>query len=60
MGPVALMVLDLNMPDMHGLEVLKFVRGHAAFRHAPGDRADHARRRHQPGRGAGRRRLRST
>jgi two-component system, chemotaxis family, chemotaxis protein CheY len=28
-------VLDLNMPDMHGLEVLRFVRGHAAFRHLP-------------------------
>ena len=28
LGPVALMVLDLNMPDMHGLEVLKFVRSH--------------------------------
>lgn len=26
--PVDLMVLDLNMPDMHGLEVLKFVRRH--------------------------------
>jgi len=35
MGPVALMVLDLNMPDMHGLEVLKFVRGHDAFRRLP-------------------------
>ena len=35
MGPAALMVLDLNMPDMHGLEVLKFVRGHAAFRALP-------------------------
>ena len=35
MGPAALMVLDLNMPDMHGLEVLKFVRGHAAFRRLP-------------------------
>jgi len=23
---IALMVLDLNMPEMHGLEVLKFVR----------------------------------
>ena len=34
-GPVALMVLDLNMPDMHGLEVLKFVRGHHAFRNLP-------------------------
>ena len=28
LGPAALMVLDLNMPDMHGLEVLKFVRSH--------------------------------
>ena len=35
MGPAALMVLDLNMPDMHGLEVLKFVRGHEAFRRLP-------------------------
>jgi len=35
MGPAALMVLDLNMPDMHGLEVLKFVRGHDAFRKLP-------------------------
>src|SRR6476646_11312280 len=26
LGPVELMVLDLNMPDMHGLEVLGFVR----------------------------------
>ena len=34
-GPVALMILDLNMPDMHGLEVLRFVRGHHAFRHIP-------------------------
>jgi two-component system chemotaxis response regulator CheY len=34
-GPVALMVLDLNMPDMHGLEVLRFVRGHQAFRTLP-------------------------
>jgi two-component system, chemotaxis family, chemotaxis protein CheY len=28
MGAVELMVLDLNMPDMHGLEVLGFVRAH--------------------------------
>jgi two-component system chemotaxis response regulator CheY len=35
LGPAALMVLDLNMPDMHGLEVLKFVRGHEAFRQLP-------------------------
>jgi two-component system, chemotaxis family, chemotaxis protein CheY len=31
----ALMVLDLNMPDMHGLEVLKFVRSHQKFRDLP-------------------------
>ena len=35
LGPLSLMVLDLNMPDMHGLEVLRFVRGHQAFRHLP-------------------------
>lgn len=35
LGPVALMVLDLNMPDMHGLEVLKFVRHHPLFRRLP-------------------------
>ena len=35
LGPVALMVLDLNMPDMHGFEVLKFVRKHPSFRQLP-------------------------
>lgn len=35
LGPVGLMVLDLNMPDMHGLEVLKFVRRHPAYRALP-------------------------
>ena len=34
-APVALIVLDLNMPDMHGLEVLRFVRGHAMYRDIP-------------------------
>jgi two-component system, chemotaxis family, chemotaxis protein CheY len=35
LGPVALIVLDLNMPDMHGLEVLSFVRSHQRYRHVP-------------------------
>ena len=35
LGPVAVMILDLNMPDMHGLEVLKFVRSHQAHRRTP-------------------------
>src|SRR6476659_855786 len=35
LGPAALMVLDLNMPDMHGLEVLRFVRNHPACRRLP-------------------------
>lgn len=34
-APVDLMILDLNMPDMHGLEVLKFVRGHDLYRAIP-------------------------
>ena len=32
---VALVVLDLNMPDMHGLEVLQFVRSHQKYRQIP-------------------------
>jgi two-component system chemotaxis response regulator CheY len=35
LGLVDLMVLDLNMPDMHGLEVLGFVRSHSKFRQVP-------------------------
>jgi two-component system, chemotaxis family, chemotaxis protein CheY len=35
LGPAALMVLDLNMPDMHGLEVLRFVRNHPTFKRLP-------------------------
>jgi two-component system chemotaxis response regulator CheY len=34
-APVGLVILDLNMPDMHGLEVLRFVRAHAAHREIP-------------------------
>jgi two-component system chemotaxis response regulator CheY len=33
LAPVDLMILDLNMPDMHGLEVLDFLRRHQAYRH---------------------------
>lgn len=32
---VDLVVLDLNMPDMHGLEVLRFVRTHPSFEALP-------------------------
>jgi two-component system chemotaxis response regulator CheY len=33
--PVDLVVLDLNMPDVHGLEVLRFVRSHERFASLP-------------------------
>jgi two-component system chemotaxis response regulator CheY len=35
LGAVDLIVLDLNMPDMHGLEVLDFVRSHQTYRTVP-------------------------
>ena len=35
LGAVDLIILDLNMPDMHGVEVLEFVRGHHAYRGLP-------------------------
>lgn len=35
LAPIGLMVLDLNMPDMHGVEVLEFVRRHPAYRSLP-------------------------
>jgi two-component system chemotaxis response regulator CheY len=30
-----LMILDLNMPGMHGMEVLQFVRSHDRYRRIP-------------------------
>ena len=33
--PVQMVVLDLNMPDMHGLDVLRFLRSHQRYRHLP-------------------------
>ena len=35
LGAAALMVLDLNMPDLHGLDVLKFVRSHPSLGRLP-------------------------
>jgi two-component system, chemotaxis family, chemotaxis protein CheY len=35
LAPIDLMVLDLNMPDMHGLEVLGFVRANQKFQSLP-------------------------
>jgi len=35
LGPVSLIMLDLNMPDMHGLEVLAFVRRHPTLKSLP-------------------------
>jgi two-component system, chemotaxis family, chemotaxis protein CheY len=35
LGHVELIVLDLNMPDMHGLDVMKFVRAHKTYKDVP-------------------------
>jgi len=35
LAPVNLLFLDLNMPDIHGIEVIEFVRSHQAYRHIP-------------------------
>jgi len=35
LGPVELIVLDLNMPDMHGVDVMKFVRRHKTYKDVP-------------------------
>ena len=34
-APVHAIVLDLNMPDMHGLDVLRFVRSHERYANVP-------------------------
>jgi two-component system chemotaxis response regulator CheY len=35
LGSVALIILDLNMPDMHGVDVLKFLRRHQGWSDVP-------------------------
>jgi two-component system chemotaxis response regulator CheY len=35
LSPVDLVILDLNMPDMHGIEVIEFLRAHQAYRSIP-------------------------
>ena len=35
MEPVQVVVLDLNMPDMHGLDVIRFLRSHDRYRDLP-------------------------
>ena len=35
LSPVDLVMLDLNMPDVHGIEVLRFIRGHQNLRALP-------------------------
>jgi two-component system chemotaxis response regulator CheY len=35
LAPVDLIILDLNMPDMHGIEVLQFVRRHERYHSIP-------------------------
>lgn len=33
--PIDLMFLDMNMPDMHGLELLEFLRSHPIYKGLP-------------------------
>ncbi len=35
LATVDLMILDMNMPDMHGMEVLKFLRSYSSYQALP-------------------------
>jgi two-component system chemotaxis response regulator CheY len=35
LAPVNMLFLDLNMPDIHGIEVIEFVRSHNAYAEIP-------------------------
>jgi two-component system, chemotaxis family, chemotaxis protein CheY len=35
LAPIDLMILDLNMPDMHGMDVVRFVQTHSTYRAIP-------------------------
>jgi two-component system, chemotaxis family, chemotaxis protein CheY len=35
MQPVHMVILDLNMPDMHGLDVIRFLRAQPQYRDLP-------------------------
>ena len=35
LSPVDLMLLDLNMPDMHGMDVVRFMKEHQKYRVIP-------------------------
>jgi two-component system chemotaxis response regulator CheY len=35
LSPASMIILDLNMPDLHGIEVLRFIRDQRAYRQIP-------------------------
>src|SRR4249919_2074683 len=35
LGSIDLVLLDLNMPDMHGMEMIRFVQAHPTYRRIP-------------------------
>jgi two-component system chemotaxis response regulator CheY len=35
LGPVDLVVLDINMPDMNGIDTIRFLRGHPSYARLP-------------------------